>query len=390
MKEGFGMFLGVPREILENERRVAALPEAVSEYVKMGFKVLVESSAGEGVLRSDKEYEEAGAEIQDAESLFARSDLIIKVKEPCLNPKVGKHEVEMMKEGSTLITFLHPAAPSNHEMVRMLQERNITSLTMDGIPRTSRAQRMDALTAMSTVAGYKAVLIAANHFPKLVPMVSTAIGTIKPARFLVIGVGVVGLQAIATAKRLGGIVTAMDIRADAREAAMSLGAKLPVFDVPQDLAVGEGGYAKALPPEWLEKEREILKPVVADSDIMILSALVPGEQAPILITEEMIQNMRPGSVIIDVAIDQGGNCEITKAGKEIVKHNVVISGTQNIPGSMPVHSSWLYSHNMLEYIKNLFKSGLDSMDMADDIVRSSLVTYEGKIVHQGTLKAMGK
>lgn len=384
------MILAVPREILPDERRVAALPEMVRQYAAMGFQVLVESSAGAGALRSDREYQEGGAEIvPDAETLFARADVIVKVKQPWLNAQVGRHEVEMMREGAVLITFLHPAAPPNHATVRALAERRITALTMDGIPRTPRAQPMDALTSMSTVSGYKSVLIAANRFPKFIPILGTAIGTIKPARFLVVGTGVVGLQAIATAKRLGGSIKAVDVREDARKEADSLGAKIGGFEVPAELALGEGGYAKALPPEWLDRERAALAPLVEEADIVILGALVPGEVAPVLVTEEMVRRMKPGSVVVDVAVDQGGNCAATEPGGEVVRDGVCVLGFWNIPGAMPVHASWLYAHNMLHYVQNLFKKGAGAPDLEDDIVAHSLVTHQGRIVHRGTLKAMG-
>ena len=385
------MILGVPREILENENRVAALPDSVRAYVAMGFEVLVETNAGAGALHSDEEYEQAGARVaRDAAALFGESDLILKVKQPCFSRAAGRQEVEMMREGAILITFLHPAAPSNHDMVRRLRDRKITALTMDGVPRTPRAQRMDALTSMSTVTGYKSVLIAASLFPKLVPMIGTAVGTIKPATFLIVGAGVVGLQAIATAKRLGGVVRSVDIRAEAREAAGSLGAKVCGFDVPIDLAIGEGGYARALPAAWLAKEREALAPLVAQADIVILSALVPGEVAPVLVTRAMLGAMPRGAVIVDVSIDQGGNCEATQAGGETTAEGVTVCGRVNIPGSMPVHASWLYASNLLEYVKNLFKRGVGAPDLEDDIVRHTLVTHQGRIVHPGALKAMGE
>lgn len=385
------MIIGIPKEILHNENRVAALPDTVGNYVDMGFDVLVESSAGEAVFHSDEEYEKAGAKIvEDPQTLFDRSDVILKVKQPCLNEKTGKSEADMIREGSILITFLHPAAPCNHKMIKVLRDRNITSLTMDGIPRTSRAQKMDALTSMSTVTGYKSVLIAAEHFPKFIPIIGTAIGTIQPANVLVIGAGVVGLQAIATAKRLGGKVNAVDIREEARREAGSLKAKVVGFEVPEELAIGEGGYAKALPADWIEKEREQIRPAVEEADIIILSALVPGEVAPVLVTEGMVQKMRPGSVIVDVSIDQGGNCALTEAGEEIVKHNVFVCGTENIPGSMAVHASWLYANNMFEYVKNLFKNGLGTLDLNDEIVQHSLVTHNGKLMHKGALKAMNE
>jgi NAD(P) transhydrogenase subunit alpha len=384
------MVIGIPKEILEREHRVAALPEEVAAYVRMGFDVLVETGAGTGALHSDAEYEAAGARIVDgAEELFSRADIVLKVKQPHFNDAVGKHETDMLREGSMLITFLHPAAPANHDIVRSLRDRNITSLTMDGIPRVSRAQSMDALSSMSTVTGYKSVIMAAGALPKFVPMIGTAIGATRPAEILIIGTGVVGLQAIATAKRLGGVVKAVDIRAAAREEAMSLGAKIVGFDAPDEYAIGEGGYAGALPDEWLVREREAIASSVASADIIIASALVPGEVAPVLITNEMIGSMRAGSVIVDVSVDQGGNCSATVPAQETVVSGVNVMGYVNIPGSVPVHASWLYGKNMLEFVKNLFKNGLDAPDLDDEIVRHTLVTRNGDIVHHGALHAMG-
>ncbi|HNQ24950.1 MAG TPA: NAD(P) transhydrogenase subunit alpha [Phycisphaerae bacterium] len=384
------MNIGIPKEILPEEKRVAALPETVREYVAMGFQVLVEASAGDGVFRRDEEYRAAGAEIvPDAATLYKRADVVLKVKQPCFNAMFNRHEAEMLREGSLLITFLHPAAPGNHKTIQTLRDRNITALTMDGIPRTSRAQGMDALTSMSTVTGYKSVLIAASHFPRFVPMIGTAIGTTRAAELLVVGAGVVGLQAIATAKRLGGSVKAVDIRADARREAGSLkGTKVIGFEVPDDLAIAPGGYARALPPDWLAREREVLAGILPETDIVILSALVPGEVAPILITEEMVKTLRPGSVIVDVAIDQGGNCALTQPGREVTVHDVYVCGTANIPGSMAVDATWLYAHNMLHYVQNLFKTGAGQPSFEDDIVQNSLVTRGRKIVHAGTLKAL--
>ena len=384
------MRIGIPKEILPEEKRVAAIPETVTKYIKMGFEVLIESSAGVGIHVSNDDYKNAGAQIvDDVEELFDKSDIILKVKQPYFNEKKGKSEVDMVRSNSILITFLHPAAPYNHEMIKALCNNNITSFTMDGIPRISRAQKMDALTSMSTVTGYRCVLDAAIQMQKFVPMIGTAIGTIKPATFSIIGSGVVGLQAIATAKRLGAIVKAIDIREDARKEAMSLGAKVNGFEVPTELALGEGGYAKALPLEWIIKEQEALKSLAEEADSIILSALVPGEVAPILITEQMVSQMKPGSVIIDVSIDQGGNCEITEAGSTIEKYRVIISGVSNIPGHMAAHASWLYANNMYYYVENLFKEGISKLDMEDEIVKHSLVTHKGEIVFEGALKAMG-
>jgi NAD(P) transhydrogenase subunit alpha len=356
----------------------------------MGFRVAVETSAGEGIGKSDEEYQIAGAHVvANTEKLFSESDVILKVKQPVFNEAIDKHEVNMLRNDSILITFLHPATPENHDMIKRLRDKNITAFTMDGIPRISRAQRMDALSSMSTVTGYKSVLMAANHMSKFVPMIGTAIGTVKPAHFLIVGTGVVGLQAIATAKRLGGVVKAMDIRKEACTQAESLGAKVAQFDIPQEFAVGRGGYARSLETEWLEIERNVMKPHLEEADVVILSALVPGEVAPVLITEEMVGMMKHDAVIMDVAIDQGGNCAVTEPGCFVQKKEIHICGIQNIPGRMAVHASWLYANNMYYYVENLFKNGSDALDLNDDIVEQSLVTYRGEIVFEGALKAMG-
>lgn len=382
------MFIGVPREIMPGEQRVAALPSTVERLVKAGHTVGVETQAGTGALVEDSAFAEAGALVlPDAATLYERADLVLKVKQPYFNSAVGAHEAMMLRPGSVLITFLHPAAPSNHEMIKMLAERGVTSFSMDAIPRTSRAQTMDALTSMSTVTGYKAILLAAQYLARFVPMVGTAIGTLRPATVLVIGAGVVGLQAIATAKRLGAVVKCVDIRAEARDAARSLGASVEGFEVPDELALGPGGYAKALPEEWLEKERESLKPLVAKADIVISSALVPGEVAPVLITEEMVASMARGSVIVDVSVDQGGNCALTVPGEICDRNSVRVVGVQNIPGSVPVDASWLYAHNLLNFVEHLYKNG--NIDWNDEIVQATLVTHAGQILHMGARKAMG-
>ncbi len=385
------MQIVIPKEILHAEKRVAAIPETVEKFRKKGFEVAVEAGAGEGIFISNGDYLQAGATIvRDVEDLFSRADLILKVKQPIFNESKKKHEVDMMPKGSTLVTFLHPAAPDSHDMVRKLRDRHITAFTMDGIPRISRAQRMDALTSMSTVTGYRAVLDGAQHLPKFLPMIGTAIGPIKPATVLVVGAGVVGLQAIATAKRLGAVVKAWDIREAARTEAGSLGAKVEGFDAPQELAIAEGGYAKLLPEEWLKKEQAAIQEIVAQADIVVLSALVPGSLAPIIVTREMIAKMKPGSVIVDVSIDQGGNCALTKPSQEVFENNVRICGLQNIPGRMAMHSTWLYANNIYYYVENLYKTVSDPPDFEDEIVRASLVTREGKILFKPALDAMGE
>lgn len=383
------MIIGIPKEIMANEKRVAAIPETVKKYVNDGFKLLVEKDAGVGSYHYDNDYINAGATIiDDVEKLYQEADLILKVKEPLFNEIKGKHEIDMMKQGQYLITFIHPASPVNHEMVKRMADKGVIGLTLDGVPRISRAQNMDALTSMSTCAGYKGMIMAANSLSKFVPQIFSAVGMIKPVNALVIGVGVAGLQAIATAKRLGAIVHAIDIRKDALEQAKSLGAKVIDIGVPSELSVGKGGYALSLPKSWLEKEREVISGVLKDMDIVFLSALVPGHVAPILITEEMVKTMKPGSVIVDVSIDQGGNCEITPSGKIEVFHNITINGIKNIPGHLSSSSTWMFANNVYNLVKYLVKDGKVNLDLSDEIISSMLVTNGKKIVHEGTLEAM--
>lgn len=383
------MLVGVPQEILAGEQRVAATPDTVLRLKELGYQVAVQAGAGQGIYADDSYYERAGARIvKDAPTLFQQADMVLKVKQPAFNSAVGAHEADLLRPGSMLITFLHPAAPGNHDMVRTLADRHITSFSMDAIPRTPRAQVMDALTSMSTITGYRSVLLAAELLPRFVPLIGTAIGVVKPAKVLVVGTGVVGLQAVATARRLGAAVSAVDIREAARDEAKSLGATVEGFDVPQQLAMGPGGYALALPESWLETERAALRPLVEAADIVILSALVPGEVAPALITRLMVDAMKPGSVIVDVSIDQGGNCEVTEPGKTVPCNGTKIVGVQNIPGSMPVDASWLYSTNVLNYVENLCKKAPGCIDWDDDIVAESVVTRDGQVVHAGARKAM--
>lgn len=385
-----GLTVGIPREIMKGEWRVAAIPGTVAKMVKEGAKVLVEEGAGIGAYFTDEEYEKQGAQIiNDVCSLYSEADIILKVKEPQFNNEKGIHEVEMMRKGQYLVTFLHPASPGNHDMVKNLAKSGIIAFTLDGIPRISRAQAMDALTSMSTVAGYKSVLIAANRLSKFMPMIGTATGMIQPSNVLVVGTGVAGLQAVATARRLGAIVYAVDIRPDACEQAKSVGAKIVETGIPPEVAMGEGGYAKHLPENWLEKEREVLAGIVSKSDIIILTALVPGRIAPVLITGEMVKSMNKGSVIMDVAIDQGGNCEITEGGNAIEKYGVIIDGTKNIPGMLPSSSTWMFANNIYNYMCNLVKNGKVVINTDDEIVASSLVTYNNEIVHKGAREAMG-
>ena len=384
------MIIGIPKEIMHDEARVAATPDTVKKYVADGHKVLVEVNAGIGAQCANEAYAAAGAIMcETAQQIYDEAELILKVKEPLFNEQTGKHEVDMMHKGQYLITFIHPAAPVNHEMVKHMAEAGIISMAIEGVPRISRAQSMDALTSMSTCAGYKGILMAASDLIKFIPMMPTAAGMIKPCNALVCGVGVAGLQALATAKRLGAKTFAIDIRPAAAEQATSLGAKLVESGVDPALAIGQGGYALALPEDVLAAERERIAKVLPDMDIVFLSALVPGRLAPILITEEMVKTMKPGSVIVDIAIDQGGNCSITTPGVRDVKHGVILEGIKNIPGMLAESSTFMYAANMYNLVKYLAKNGTMQLDETDEIVKGMLTTKDGKIVHAGALAAMG-
>lgn len=384
-----GLTIGVPKEIMLGENRVAATPETVKKLIAEGARVVVQSGAGIGAFFEDEEYKVAGAGIEsDVEKLFSQSDIIMKVKEPMYNEALGKHEVDLMREGQLLVTFLHPANPLNHEMVRNLAKKGIISLSLDSIPRISRAQSMDALTSMSTVAGYKAVISASTMLPKFIPMVGTAVGMIQPAKIFVVGAGVAGLQALATAKRLGAATFAADVRPEAVEQAKSLGAKIIDTGIDPKDAIGAGGYARHLPEDLLEKERNAFKDIIREVDVVVLSALVPGKLAPILLTEEMVKSMAHGSIIEDISIDQGGNCALTVPGKVVKRYDITINGTKNIPGSVPVTATHMFSKNILNFVAILVKDGKVNLDLSDEIVRSALVTHQGKVVHEGALEAM--
>ncbi len=385
------MVIGIPKEIMHEEGRVSAIPETVAKLKADGFQVLVEKAAGEGAFFSDAEYAQAGAEIiDDVAVLYEKADIILKVKEPLFNEAKGVHEIDMMHAGQYLITFIHPASPVNHEMVKNMAAKGIIGLTLDGVPRISRAQNLDALTSMSTCAGYKGILMAANDLAKFIPQLFCAVGMIKPCNALVLGTGVAGLQALATAKRLGAVTYAADIRPAAAEQAMSLGAKIVDTGVPAEIAVGEGGYANALSEEWLIKEREALRDTIKDMDIIFCSALVPSKLAPVILTEELVKTMKPGSVIVDISIDQGGNCAITVPGEKAVKHQVTIEGIKNIPGLLPTSSTWMFAHNIYNLVKYLTKDGKIVLDKEDDIVKGILTTIDGELVHKGALEAMNK
>ncbi|HHX78445.1 MAG TPA: NAD(P) transhydrogenase subunit alpha [Acholeplasmataceae bacterium] len=383
------MIIGIPKEIMHGENRVAVTPETVRNYILDGHEIIVEKGAGSGAHFTDEEYIGVGALIEeDVKKLYSKAQLILKVKEPQFNKTENLHEIDMMHKGQYIITFIHPASPINHQMVNAMARKGIIGLTLDSVPRISRAQSMDALTSMSTCAGYKGMLIAVDHMKKFIPQIFSAVGMIKPANVIIIGAGVSGLQAIATAKRLGAIVYAADIRPDAIENAKSLGAKIVDTNIPEKFAIGTGGYALSLTEKLLKKERSALKEAVADADIVFLGALVPGKVAPILVDEEMVLSMKPGSVIVDVSIDQGGNCSLTVPAEIIVEHEVTIIGIKNIPGLIPTSSTWMFANNIYNLVKHLIKDDELKLDLSDEILESILVTDGTKIVHKGTLEAI--
>jgi NAD(P) transhydrogenase subunit alpha len=371
------MRIAVPKEIVAGERRVALVPALVAPLIKSGLEVAVEAGAGEGAFFADADYEKAGAKIvAELAALYREAGIVLKVQRPTQHPVLGKHEVDLMGEGSVLISFLQPA--SDPDLVRRLVDRKITSLSMDTIPRISRAQSMDALSSQATVAGYKAVLIAAFFLGKFLPMLTTAAGTIRPAKVLVLGAGVAGLQAIATARRLGAVVLAFDVRPAVKEQVESLGAKFLQIELAEAQTEDEGGYARQLSEESHRREVELIGSNVKDVDAVITTALIPGKPAPRLISKEMVAEMRAGSVIVDLAAEAGGNCELTECGKEVVKNGVTIYGPVNLPSTMPVHASQMYARNVSELLKLLLKDGGLNLDFADEIIKGACVTHEGR------------
>ncbi|HUG15619.1 MAG TPA: Re/Si-specific NAD(P)(+) transhydrogenase subunit alpha [Thermomicrobiales bacterium] len=378
------VILGVPRETMENERRVALIPDAVKKYAGAGHTVLVQSGAGVEAAFTDDAYAAAGATIvPDAGSVFSGADLILKVHRP------QDSELPMLKPGSALIAFLQPLV--NTDLVAELARRKITAFSMDAIPRTTRAQTMDALSSMSTIGGYKAVLLAANNMPKLFPMLMTAAGTIAPAKVLIIGAGVAGLQAIATARRLGAVVEAYDTRPVVREQVESLGAKFVEVDMTGIEAQTQdaGGYARESSPELLQRQQETLANRAMRSDVIITTALVPGRPAPKLISEETVRQMPPGAVIVDMAAEAGGNCELTVPGEIVQRHGVTIIGLLNLPGMLPFHSSQMYSKNIQNLLALLIAAdGVFHVNFDDDIVAGTCITMNGEVAHAATRERM--
>ncbi len=374
------MKIAIAKEIEVGERRVALIPDIVARLTKQGLEVWVEAGAGEGSFFSNDAYEAAGAKIiHDTAVLWGEADILLKVGVP------KEHEVNQLREGSTLISFLNPLG--SPEVAQQLANRKVTAFSMELIPRTSRAQSMDALSSQAGVAGYKAVLIAAAALPKFFPMLTTAAGTIKPAKVFIMGAGVAGLQAIATARRLGAVVEAFDIRPAVKEEVQSLGAKFVEVKLEEE-TVAAGGYAKEISEVSKQRTQEVVTEHVKHSDIIITTAQVPGKKAPLLVTEEMVAQMNPGSVIVDLAAEQGGNCAGTEPGKDVVRHGVTIIGPINLPSSMPVHASQMYAKNISTFLQYMLKDGELQLNFEDDIIGGTCVTYAGEIRNQRVKDAL--
>jgi H+-translocating NAD(P) transhydrogenase subunit alpha len=375
------VIVGVPKEIYPGEQRVALTPSVIPNLAKAGFAVVIESGAGSAAGYPDKQYEEKGAKIvPNRAAVFSTAEIITQVLCYGANDINGANDLPLFRSGQILLGFLRPLGSA--EVVQQIARTGITSYCVELIPRTTRAQSMDALSSMANLAGYKSVLIAADHLPRIFPMMTTAAGTITPSKVLIIGVGVAGLQAIATAKRLGAVISAYDVRPAVKEQVQSLGARFVELPLETGDAQDARGYARAQDEAFYAKQRELMGKVIAEHDVVITTAVVPGKKAPVLVTADMVKGMQPGSVIFDLAAERGGNCELTESGKTVVKHGVTLIGTINVAGGVPYHASQVYAKNLTTFLLNLVKDGKVRAETEDDIIRDTLLTREGEIVNQ--------
>jgi NAD(P) transhydrogenase subunit alpha len=375
------MVAGVLTETFPGERRVALTPVVLPALAKAGIQVVVQSGAGEAAGLPDAAFAAAGAGIEaTAADVVARAELLTRIRISPPGTPAGERDLAMMRAGQTVIAFLDPLGEP--ALAQALAAKGVAALSMELMPRITRAQSMDALSSMATIAGYKAVLLAAMHLPRLFPMLTTAAGTLKPARVFVVGAGVAGLQAISTARRLGAQVQAYDVRPAAKEQVLSVGATFVELPLEAGDAEDKGGYAKAQDESFYTRQREMMAKVVAESDVVITTAAIPGKRSPVLVTGEMVQRMTPGSVIVDLAAERGGNCELTRADETVVAHGVTILGPTNLPATVPFHASQMYSKNLTTFLTHLVKEGKLALDPADEIVRETLVTSGGAVVHE--------
>lgn len=374
------MIVGVPKEIYPGDRRVALVPAVIPSLKKSGMDVVIEAAAGIGAGYPDAEYVEKGARaVRSRAEVFQTADIIVQFLVHGANDKTGSADLGLMRKGQIVFGFLRPLGTVN--TLQEIAARGVTAFSVELMPRTTRAQSMDALSSMATISGYKAVLLAAETLPRMFPMLTTAAGTIAPARVLIIGVGVAGLQAIATARRLGAVASAYDMRPAVKEQVQSLGGRFVELAIEAKNAQDTRGYGTAQDETFYQKQRELLGKTVAGSDVVITAAVIPGKKAPVLVTKDMVERMAPGSVIVDLAAERGGNCELTKLEQTVVEHNVTIIGEINLASSVPYHASSLYARNVSAFLQLLVKEGQLRMNMDDDIIRETLVTQNGEIVN---------
>lgn len=371
--------IGIPKEIADSERRVAATPDTVKTLQKLGFEVLIETAAGSAASFSDEAYQQAGCRIiADAKTLWDAADIILKVRPPAFNEALGQHEADLMREGGTLVSFIYPA--QNGDLMQQLADRRATVLAMDTVPRISRAQKMDALSSMANLAGYRAVLEAANHWGRCFSGQITAAGKMPPTIVLVIGAGVAGLAAVRTAKSLGAVVRAFDTRLVVKEQVESLGGEFLELHFAED-GSGEGGYAKVMSEEFIRAEMTLFAEQAKEVDIIVTTALIPGKRSPILITRDMVESMKPGSIIVDLAAEQGGNCEVTKPGEVYRHQDVTIVGLTDFPSKMSAQASQLYGMNLCHLLEELGGAEHYSLDFDNDVIRNVVVLYEGTVTY---------
>jgi NAD(P) transhydrogenase subunit alpha len=374
------MIIGVPKESFPGERRVALVPAVIPNLTKAGFETLVEAGAGHGAGYRDEDYTAKGAKIvPERAEVFRKADVIVQVLCHGSNDKTGAADLPLLRPGQILVGFLRPLG--FRESIQEIAATGVSSFSVELVPRTTRAQSMDALSSMATICGYKAVLLAAETLPKIFPMLTTAAGTVTPARVFVIGAGVAGLQAIATARRLGAVASAYDLRPAAKEQVQSVGGRFVELPIVVEDAQDARGYAKAQDENFYQRQAEMLGNVVAESDVVVTAAVIPGKRSPVLITRDMVHKMAPGSVIVDLAAERGGNCEVTRPGEVIVEHDVTVIGTINLASTVPYHASQMYARNVTAFLLHLFHDGKLNLDSSDEIIHETLVTHAGKIVN---------
>jgi len=382
------MHVFIPKECADGETRVAATPETVKQMKKAGLDVVVESGAGKASYFLDESYVEMGATLtEDPKAEWGKADLVLKVSPPAQNEALGADEAALLKEGATVMGFMKPY--ETQDMIRTLLDRKVTSLSMELVPRITRAQKMDALSSQASIGGYKAVLLAAASLPKYFPLLMTAAGTIKPAKVVVMGAGVAGLQAIATAKRLGAVVYASDIRAAVKEQIESLGGKFIPLPEMEESGEGKGGYARQVSKEYLAEQQRIVREYLLEANVVICTALVPGRKAPVLVKADAVEDMKPGAVIVDMAVAQGGNCELSELGQDVRKHDVLIIGHPNLPATMPYDASLVYARNVWALVDHVVNEGALTIDLDEEVTAGCTLTHDGVVRHEATREAMG-